>query len=144
MSPPCLNRVNFLPCGIPPFDDFHSEMVFPILNGSVLFLKNALIQFTTFVVIQSVSFELYIYQRFNRRREILTVFSDQSDLYVRFFLGFLHCLAANRIRICSSYQMKYAASLLFSLRHSTLLTRQYRSANISHSNQTKPTPRNQI
>ena len=80
-----INKItpNFLPCGIPPFGDFHSEMVFPIRNAWVLFLKNAFIEFSTFVVIR-----------------------------------------ANRIRLCSSYQIKYAASLLPSLRHVTMLTRQ--------------------
>ena len=30
-----INKItpNFLPCGIPPFGDFHSEMVFPIRNA---------------------------------------------------------------------------------------------------------------
>lgn len=51
-----INKItpNFLPCGIPPFGDFHSEMVFPIRNAWVLFLKNAFIEFSTFVVIRAV------------------------------------------------------------------------------------------
>ena len=116
-----INKItpNFLPCGIPPFGDFHSEMVFPIRNAWVLFLKNAFIEFSTFVVIRAV----YLSEIQQPSRNF-GCFSDQSDLYVRFFLGFLHCLAANRIRICSSYQIKYAASLLPSLRHVAMLTRQ--------------------